>query len=77
MSAKGRRCERDVQHDCEGELDAHLVEVDVSEASRFVDELFTQVSVTSDEVLELSTVGSVGHFEKSCFGSGLRGKGMR
>jgi len=43
-------------------IPAYLVEVDVGKRTRLFDERFSQVSVTSDEVLELSTVGSVGHF---------------
>jgi hypothetical protein len=48
---------------------AYLVEVDVGKRTRLFDERFSQVSVTSDEVLELSTVGSVGHFLCSMGGS--------
>lgn len=38
-----------------------LVQVNVGEGAGLGDEVFTQVRVSSDEVFELSTVGSVGH----------------
>ena len=54
---------------------AYLVEVDVGKRTRLFDERISQVSVTSDEVLELSTVGSVGHFACSVGGSSKKDRG--